>query len=179
VAGPISNIRLSGHADVAAGGQLFFGGHTYQIESGIFDFRPSTLRPDARIVAHTTVGGYEITMRVESREGNVETTLTSDPPLPEDEVASLMLSGQRTPSGSAGEVVTSQLMQALSGEIVGTVGRAIGFDAVARRVWQPGRSAARSDTAVVDNESGAAHHLLETGLSQPRDPRLAEFERER
>ena len=130
VAGPISNIRLSGHADVAAGGQLFFGGHTYQIESGIFDFRPSTLRPDVRIVAHTTVGGYEITMRVESRDGNVETTLTSDPPLPEDEVASLMLSGQRTPSGSAGEVVTSQLMQALSGEIVGTVGRAIGFDAV-------------------------------------------------
>src|SRR6185436_3709328 len=75
VAGLISNIRLSGHADVASGGQLFFGGHTYQIESGIFDFRPSTLRPDARIVAHTTIGGYEITMRVESREGKVETTL--------------------------------------------------------------------------------------------------------
>jgi outer membrane protein assembly factor BamA/autotransporter translocation and assembly factor TamB len=130
VAGPISNIRLSGHADVAPGGQLFFGGHTYQIESGIFDFRPSTLRPDARIVAHTTIGGYEITMRVESRDGNVETTLNSDPPLPEDEVASLMLSGQRTSTGSAGEVVTAQLMQALSGEIVGAVGRAIGFDAV-------------------------------------------------
>ncbi len=130
VAGPISNVRLTGHADIAPGGQLFFGGHTYQIESGIFDFRAQTLRPDARIVAHTTIGGYEITMRVESREGNVETTLTSDPPLPEDEVASLMLSGQRTTTGSAGEVVTAQLMQALSGEIVGTLGRAIGFDAV-------------------------------------------------
>ena len=130
VAGPISRIRLTGQADIAPGGQLFFGGHTYQIESGIFDFRAATLRPDARLVAHTTIGGYEITMRVESREGNIETTLTSDPPLPEDEVASLMLSGQRTTTGSAGEVVTAQLMQALSGEIVGTVGRAIGFDAV-------------------------------------------------
>ena len=83
-------------------------------------------------------------MRVESREGNVETTLTSDPPLPEDEVASLMLSGQRTPSGSAGEVVTSQLMQALSGEIVGTVGRAIGFDAVRVESGNPADLAPRS-----------------------------------
>jgi outer membrane protein assembly factor BamA len=130
VVGPISNIRLTGHADVAPGGQLFFGGHTYQIESGIFAFRAATLRPDVRLVAHTTAGGYEITMRVESREGNVETTLSSDPPLPEDDIASLMLSGQRTTSGSAGEVVTAQLLQALSGEIVGAVGRAIGFDAV-------------------------------------------------
>ncbi len=131
VFGPASNIRLLGQADIAPGGQLFFGGHTYQIESGIFEFRdPTRLRPDARLVAHTTVGGYEITMRVESREGNVETTLSSDPPLPEDDVASLMLSGQRTTSGSAGEVVTAQLMQALSGEIVGAVGRAIGLDAV-------------------------------------------------
>ena len=130
VVGPISNIRLNGHADIAPGGQLFFGGHTYQLESGIFEFRPGTLRPDVRLVAHTTVTRYEITMRVESRDGNVETTLTSDPPLPEDEVASLVLSGQRTTTGSAGEVVTAQLMQALSGEIVGTVGRAIGFDAV-------------------------------------------------
>ena len=39
VAEPISNVRLIGQADIAPGGQLFFGGHTYQIESGIFDFR--------------------------------------------------------------------------------------------------------------------------------------------
>src|SRR4029453_13128065 len=75
-------------------------------------------------------GADRLQSGVEGREGNIETTLSSDPPLPEDEIASLMLSGQRTTTGSAGEVGTAQLLQALSGEIVGAVGRAIGFDAV-------------------------------------------------
>ena len=118
-------------------------------------------------------------MRVESREGNIETTLTSDPPLPEDEVASLMLSGQRTPSGSAGEVVTSQLMQALSGEIVGTVGRAIGFDAVRVESGNPADLLLDPTLLSIDNEPGAAHHLFETRLSQPRGHLLSELERQR
>ena len=70
-------------------------------------------------------------------------------------------------------------MQALSGEIVGTVGRAIGFDAVRVESGNPADLLLDPTLLSIDHESGAAHHLLEARFSQPRGHLLPEPERER
>jgi outer membrane protein assembly factor BamA len=158
VLGSPDRLRLSGLIDVAQGGELYFGGRTYHIESARAEFRnQTTLQPDVRLVARTSVGGYDVTMQVESRDGATETTLTSDPPLPQDEIASLMLTGERNSSSTATEAVTEQLLASLSGEIVGAVGRAIGFDSV--RVEYANPADTLFDTSLISSVSNPTQRL--------------------
>ena len=150
--------RITGSATVAPGGELFVGGHTYQIESGVVEFRGQVaLRPDIRFNARTNVSGYDITLDVQTRSGVTETTLQSDPPLPEDDIASLLLSGSRRGGGDAAEAVTEQLAAALSGEIVGAVGRAIGFDSV--RVEQGNPGDVLFDSTLISSDANPAQRL--------------------
>ena len=139
VQGTPARPRLSGTVAIAPGGELYVGGRTYQVESGVVEFRgQAMLRPDIRFNARTNVGGYDITLDVQTRGDVTETSLQSDPPLPEDDIASLLLSGQRGGGGDPVEAVTEQLAAALSGELVGAVGRAIGFDSVRVEQGNPG-----------------------------------------
>ena len=139
VQGTPARPRLNGTAAIAPGGELFVGGHTYQIESGVIELSGQvTSRPDIRFNARTNVGGYDITLDVQTRGDATETSLQSDPPLPEDDIASLLLSGQRGGGGDPVEAVTEQLAAALSGELVSVVGRAIGFDSVRIEQGNPG-----------------------------------------
>ena len=158
VQGTPAQPRLSGAAAVAPGGEMYLGGRRYQIESARVEFRGGVaLRPDIRFLARTSVSGYEISLNIESRGGATETTLQSDPPLPEDDIASLLISGQRRTSGDAAEAVTQQLVASLSGEIVGTVGRAIGFDSV--RVEQANPGDVLFDPTLISSDANPAQRL--------------------
>ena len=158
VQGTPAQPRVTGTAAIAPGGELYLGGHTYQVESGVVEFRGGgTLRPDIRFNARTSVSGYEITLDIQTRSGVTETTLQSDPPLPEDDIASLLLSGQRRGGGDAAEAVTEQLAAALSGEIVGAVGRVIGFDSV--RVEQSNPGDTLFDASLISSEANPAQRL--------------------
>jgi outer membrane protein assembly factor BamA len=161
VLGTPENPRLTGQADIAPGGQLFFGGHTYQIESGRLEFRdPTSLIPNVHLVAQTIVSGYVITMRIETAEGRTETMLSSDPPLSDDDIASLIVSGQKNTSLSAGDLVTQQLAGAISGEITTAVGRAIGFDSVRLETGNPGDVA--FDPSVISADSNPTQRITFT-----------------
>ena len=103
------------------------------------------------------MAGYDITLDIQTRSGVTETTLQSDPPLPEDDIASLLLSGQRRGGGDAAEAVTEQLAAALSGEIVGAVGRAIGFDSV--RVEQGNPGDVLFDASLISSDTNPAQRL--------------------
>jgi hypothetical protein len=107
--------------------------------------------------AQTTVGGYVLTMRLDTVEGRVETRLNSDPPLPEDQIASLMVNGTRTSSVAPGDVVTQQLASALSGEITSAVGRAIGLDSVRIESGNPGDL--MFDPSLISADSNPAQRL--------------------
>ena len=158
VQGTPAQPRMTGTAAIAPGGELYLGGHTYQVESGVVEFRGGlALRPDVRFNARTSVSGYEITLDIQTRSGVTETTLQSDPPLPEDDIASLLLSGQRQGSGDAAEAVTEQLAAALSGEIVGAVGRVIGFDSV--RVEQSNPGDTLFDASLISSDANPAQRL--------------------
>lgn len=156
--GPLNNIRVLGEADVASGGQFYFGGHTYNIQFARFEFTdPTSITPEIHMSAQTTVGGYILSMRVDTVEGRIETRLNSDPPLPEDQIASLMVSGTRTSSVAPGDVVTQQLASALSGEITSAVGRAIGLDSVRIESGNPGDL--MFDPSLISADSNPAQRL--------------------
>ncbi|MBK5298198.1 MAG: translocation/assembly module TamB domain-containing protein [Vicinamibacteria bacterium] len=158
VQGTLDRPRVTGTAAIAPGGELYVGGRTYQIESGVVDFRgQAAMRPDIRFNARTSVAGYDITLDIQTRSGVTETTLQSDPPLPEDDIASLLLSGQRRGNGDAVEAVTEQLAAALSGEIVGAVGRAIGIDSV--RVEQGNPGDVLFDSSLISADTNPAQRL--------------------
>ena len=158
VQGTPAQPRMTGTAAIAPGGELYLGGHTYQVESGVVEFRGGgALRPDIRFNARTSVSGYEITLDIQTRSGVTETTLQSDPPLPEDDIASLLLSGQRRGGADAAEAVTEQLAAALSGEIVGAVGRVIGFDSVRVEQGNPGDTL--FDASLISSEANPAQRL--------------------
>ena len=180
VQGTPAQPRLTGTAAIAPGGELYLGGHTYQVESGVLEFRkPTTLRPDIRFNARTSVSGYEITLDIQTRSGVTETTLQSDPPLPEDDIASLLLSGQRRGGGDAAEAVTEQLAAALSGEIVGAVGRAIGFDSVRVEQSNPGDILFDASLISVGHQPGAAPDVFQARLPRSRSGRQPEPPRKR
>ena len=158
VQGTPAQPRLTGSAAVAPGGEMYLGGRRYQIESARVEFRGGVaLRPDIRFLARTSVSGYEISLNIESRGGATETTLQSDPPLPEDDIASLLISGQRRSSGDSADAVTQQLVASLSGEIVGAVGRVIGFDSV--RVEQANPGDVLFDPTLISSDANAAQRL--------------------
>ncbi len=161
VQGTPATPRLTGTAAIAPGGEVYVGGRTYQVEVGLLEFRnPTSLRPDIRFNARTSVSGYDITLDIQTRGGVTETRLQSDPPLPEDDVASLLLSGQRYGEGDTAEAVTQQLAAALSGEIVGAVGRAIGFDSV--RVEQSNPGDTLFDASLIKSDTNPAQRLTFT-----------------
>jgi outer membrane protein assembly factor BamA/autotransporter translocation and assembly factor TamB len=158
ILGSPSNVRILGSADVASGGQFYFGGHAYQIQFARFEFTDTnSITPEIHMSAQTTVGGYVLTMRLDTVEGRVETRLNSDPPLPEDQIASLMVNGTRTSSVSPGDVVTQQLASALSGEITSAVGRAIGLDSVRIESGNPGD--VMFDPSLISADSNPAQRL--------------------
>lgn len=150
--------RINGSAAIAPGGVLYVGGRTYQVESGVVQFRGSaTTRPDIRFNARTSVGGYDITLDVQTRGDVTETTLQSDPPLPEEDIASLLLSGQKSADVDAADAVTEQLVATLSGELVGAVGRAIGLDSV--RVEQANPGDILFDASLISSDASPAQRL--------------------
>jgi hypothetical protein len=112
------------------------------------------------LVAQTVVSGYVITMRVETTDGRTETTLSSDPPLADDDIASLIVSGQKNTNLSAGDLVTQQLAGAISGEITTAVGRAIGFDSVRLETGNPGDVA--FDPSVISADSNPTQRITFT-----------------
>ena len=127
--GTVAQPGVIGHAEAREGGRIFLGGNVYQIVgSGAIDFsNPSRIEPDLGMTAVSRVGGYEITLKLNGPPATLETTLTSDPPLSEGEIVSLLVTGQ-TQNAGALAISSDQVIGYLSGEVLGVTGRALGLD---------------------------------------------------
>ena len=68
-------------------------------------------------------------MNLKGPPATLETTLTSDPPLSQGEIVSLLVTGQ-TQNANAMAISSDQVIGYLSGEVLGVTGRALGLDAL-------------------------------------------------
>ncbi|MEM6705264.1 MAG: translocation/assembly module TamB domain-containing protein [Acidobacteriota bacterium] len=95
--------RLFGDIDLRAGGRLDYGGEQYVIQRGRLAFdSPYSNEPQIDIAATTKRLDYTVSLTLSGTRDRLQASLTSDPPLPELDVWSLLASGDV--AGSPGGV---------------------------------------------------------------------------
>ncbi|HYO84301.1 MAG TPA: translocation/assembly module TamB domain-containing protein [Bryobacteraceae bacterium] len=119
---------LSGRLEILEGGELRLQEREYLVERGTILFTSDRkIEPMLDVLATTTAGGYDIRLQVSGRPGDTETTLTSDPPLPEPDILALLLTGRTMEElrGNEFEVARNQVLSYLTGRVGSQLGRGI------------------------------------------------------
>jgi len=139
LAGPI----LFGRVEAEPGGRLNYADNDYRIERATLTFaNPYRVEPLLDLVATTRVASYDVRLALFGNLERLNATFSSDPPLPDLEVLSLLLSGapgrledelsqlrgpqQQTTDNSAAEGL---LLGQAASAITQRVGSLFGFDA--------------------------------------------------
>ena len=143
-----SNLRVRGTADhpILLGhihvlsGDLFFRDSHYKVNRGDLNFaNPFRLDPVINFEATTTIQQYEITLNFTGQASKMSLSYRSDPPLPGNDIITLLAMGQTSseatmragatgqtgPAGNAG--ATALLSEAISSQLGGRVERLFGI----------------------------------------------------
>lgn len=98
---------LLGHIHVLSG-DLNFHGNRYQVTRGDVNFaNPFRLDPVVNVEATTTIQQYEITLNFTGPSSKLTLAYRSDPPLPGDDIITLLALGQTSSEGAAARSGTS------------------------------------------------------------------------
>ena len=119
---------LVGRVTIDEGGSLNLNERKYLVDRGVLTFTDENkIDPSFDIVAKTQASGYDVTLTVQGSGRDRETTLTSDPPLPEPDIAAVLLTGRTLDelSGQETEVAKEQVLSYLTGRVGGSLGRGI------------------------------------------------------
>jgi outer membrane protein assembly complex protein YaeT len=119
---------LSGRLTLEEGGELRLQERTYIIERAVVTFTSDRrIEPNLDILATTSAEGFDIRLQVTGQPGETETTLTSDPPLPEPDILALLVTGRTMEEirGHEYEVARNQVLSYLTGRIGSQLGRSI------------------------------------------------------
>jgi len=99
--GDLGRPGLRGTVTIDRDGKVYFGGRTYKTELGVVTFASDTrVEPLFDVVATTQVNDYQVTLRLSGTGQEITTTFTSDPPLSQNDVVALLLTGK--PSSESG-----------------------------------------------------------------------------
>jgi translocation and assembly module TamB len=99
---------LLGHIHVLSG-ELYFHGSRYQVARGDLNFaNPFRLDPVINVEATTTVQQYEITLNFNGQASKMSLSYRSDPPLPGNDIITLLSIGQTSSEGTLRSGGTTQ-----------------------------------------------------------------------
>lgn len=151
---------VTGRATLAEGGLVFFGGNRYRLsEPASIEFvDPARIDPDITLRAVTQVGETEITLALVGRLTTLQPSLTSNPPLPQSDLVSLLVTGRTAADAAAAGFApgSEEILGYLSGELFTTAGRALGIDTVRVERGTPG---VRFDAGLIATETDPAARL--------------------
>jgi outer membrane protein assembly complex protein YaeT len=119
---------LTGRVNLAEGGELYLSERKYLVDRGVITFiSDQRIEPVFDLQAKTEAAGYEVTLAVTGSGKDRETVLTSDPPLPEPDIASVLLTGRTIDrlQGQETDVAKEQVLSYLTGRVGGSLGRGI------------------------------------------------------
>jgi translocation and assembly module TamB len=92
--GTVARPTLYGEVELDPGGRLRFNNADYEIERGTLTFaNPYTLEPEVDLVAVTEVRAFDITLLLSGTLDRLETSFSSEPPLPDFEVFRMLATG--------------------------------------------------------------------------------------
>ena len=167
---------ILGHIHVLSG-DLYFAGNRYRVTRGDINFaNPFRLDPVMSVEATTTVQQYEITLNFSGPSSKLALAYRSDPPLPANDIVTLLAMGQTTTEATArsggsqnsSAGATALLSEAISSQVGGRLERLFG---ITRLRIDPGLagvgSTASSQTAAarVTVEQQVARNLTITYVS--------------
>lgn len=127
---------LLGHIHILSG-DLYFAGNRYRVSRGDLNFaNPFRLDPVLNVEATTTIQQYEITLNFNGPASKMTLAYRSDPPLPANDIITLLALGQTsseatarsggtTQSGTAG--ASAILSEAISSQLGGRLERLFGI----------------------------------------------------
>jgi len=167
---------ILGHIHVLSG-DLYFAGNRYRVTRGDINFaNPFRLDPVMNVEATTTVQQYEITLNFNGPSSKLTLAYRSDPPLPANDIITLLAMGQTsseatarsggTQNSSAG--ATALLSEAISSQVGGRLERLFG---ITRLRIDPGlatvgsTSSSQTAAARVTVEQQVARNLTITYVS--------------
>lgn len=97
ITGTPASPGLVGRVEFFEGGQFTFQGVQWEIDRAVLTFAdPTSIEPRIELQARAWVDTYQITATLTGSGDRIVPTFTSDPPLPEDQVMSLVALGSRT-----------------------------------------------------------------------------------
>lgn len=119
--GPVANPSLTGRFEIEEGSRVYFAGRTFQVNQGIVDFTDETrIAPRFNLEAESTISSYLLTLKLSGDPGHTETALTSDPALSEDQVRSLLLTGNPDSTGNYGALAQTQALSLFGSGVAGS-----------------------------------------------------------
>ncbi len=108
-------------------GQLFFKDHTFQVQSAQVHFdQAATVNPRVDLVAFTEVSGFKVDLFLSGRVNQLKFEFTSHPPLPENEILSLLAIGLSSSDAKKMSGVDQASVQ--SGEATSLLLHSLGFN---------------------------------------------------
>jgi translocation and assembly module TamB len=127
---------ILGHIHVLAG-ELLFHGNRYRVSRGDLNFvDPFRLDPIINVEATTTIQQYEITLNFTGKSSAMSLAYRSDPPLPANDIVTLLALGQTSSEGSVRSGGTTQsstagasalVSEAISSQLGGRLERLFGI----------------------------------------------------
>ena len=128
---------LSGRLTILEESEITLNERRYEVERGVITFvGERRILPSFDLQLHTTARNYDVTLSVTGTPGETETTLTSNPTLPEPDIMALLVTGRTLEEmrGEEFEVAQEQVLSYLAGRVGSQLGRglreATGFDTV-------------------------------------------------
>jgi translocation and assembly module TamB len=127
---------MLGHIHILSG-ELSFAGNRYTVARGDLNFaNPFRLDPVVNVEATTTIQQYEITLNFNGPASKLALAYRSDPPLPGNDIVTLLALGQTSSEGTARSGGTTQgstagataiLSEAVSSQVGGRMERLFGI----------------------------------------------------
>jgi len=122
VTGTTNRPGLVGKVEFEEGGEVTLQNLRYDLERGIFTFAdPDRIDPSVELQLTTWVQNYQVTLRVSGTSDRLVPQVTSNPPLPQEQVYSLLAMGYRSDSLGSGAMgvglASTILSQQISSEL--------------------------------------------------------------
>jgi outer membrane protein assembly factor BamA/autotransporter translocation and assembly factor TamB len=119
---------LTGQMTLLQGGEVRLNERRYEVERGVITFVDERrIFPSFDLLLNTTAGHYDINIAVTGTPGDTETTLTSEPALPEPDIMAMLVTGRTLDAmrGEEFEVAQEQALSYLAGRVGNTLGRGL------------------------------------------------------
>ena len=119
---------LIGRVELLEGGEITLNERRFEAERAVITFVDERrIQPSVDLLLKTSAGSYDIDVAVSGTPGETETTLTSDPSLPEPDIMAMLVTGRTLDEmrGEEFEVAQEQVLSYLTGRVGSQLGRGL------------------------------------------------------